>query len=213
MELRTTPQTGSVNVNRQAGAIRLNAVKALAAQISSRVTQAPGNTRIEVAEASYSTLLLTMHTMLGSDQETLKGWQQVAWLVSNLNIRLLIDMLADNRVAELQVRVATLLDIPDLPPISSLADIHEAIHAAIRVGAPRYNSGDQRGCCTVYWATIQTLLATTPVRGFPGFARALGQLRPIAELEVQLMSLGPEQTDELAWEMRHALDAALEING
>jgi hypothetical protein len=193
--------------------LRLATVKAVVAQIQGRMAETPLAARKEAAEASFWTLLMTMHaTLFSPDEEPFKGWQQVLWQLTNLHTRLLVDMLAQSASDELQIRVRTLLDIPDLPPIDDLAGIHAAIKAAIRIGAPRYNSGDHAGCCTAYWATIQTLLATVPAKGVAGFARALGQLRPIAELDVLPIALAPPDIDKLAWEMRYAFDAALELN-
>jgi hypothetical protein len=184
------------------------------AQIQARSAELPLSTRNEAVEASFWTLLVSMHaTLFSPDEEPFKGWQHVVWQLTSLHTRLLVDMLAPSPLGELQMRVATLLDIPDLPPIDDLASIHTAIRAAIRVGAPRYNNGDPAGCCTAYWATIQTLVATLPAKGFAGYARALGQLRPIAELDVLPIALTPEDIDKLAWDMRHAFDAALEVNG
>ena len=193
--------------------LRLATVQSVVAQIQARMAEVPITARGEAAEASFWTLLMSMHaTLFLPDEEPFKSWQQVVWQLTNLHTRLLVDMLAQSPLGELQMRVGTLLDIPDLPPIDGLAGIDEAIKAAIRVGAPRYNSGDHAGCCTVYWATIQTLLATLPAKGFAGYARALGQLRPISELDVLPMALTPEDIDKLAWDMRYALDATLEVN-
>ena len=193
--------------------LRLATVKSVVAQIQARVGELPLSARKEAAEASFWTLLMSMHaTLFIPDEEAFKGWQHVVWQLTNLHTRLLVDMLAPSPLGELQIRVTTLLDIPDLPPIDDLASIHTAIKAAIRIGAPRYNNGDLAGCCTAYWATIQTLLATLPAKGFSGYARALGQLRPIAELDILPIALTPPDIDKLAWDMRYAFDAALEVN-
>ena len=192
---------------------RLATIKAMVAQIQAHMAEVPISARGEAAEASFWTLLMSMHaTLFMPDEEPFKGWQQVVWQLTNLQTRLLVDMLAQSPLGELQARVVTLLDIPDLPPIDDLAAIHEAIKAAIRIGAPRYNSGDHAGCCTVYWATIQTLIATMPAKGVAGFARALGKLRPIAELDVLPIAFAPADVDKLAWDMRYAFDAVLEVS-
>ena len=69
------------------------------------------------------------------------------------------------------------------------------------------------GCCTVYWGTIQSLLGAGVARGFPGYARALAQLRPISEAEPPTLPLDASRADEYAWTLRHALDATLRVTG
>jgi hypothetical protein len=94
-----------------------------------------------------------------------------------------------------------------------MADIHGALTGAINVGAPRYNGGDIRGCCRLYWTTIQTVLAAPAVRGFAGHAKALGHLRPAVEAEPPSLPLDAARMDELAWALRRAMDVTLAVSG
>jgi hypothetical protein len=169
--------------------------------------------QLDAADAAYGAGLLVLYTMLGGDQDALFGWQRVASLLSDTRTRLILDALAAPRISRWQIRAAALLDLPDLTSVASMADIHAVITAAINGGAPRYNAGDIRGCCTKYWATVQSLLAAPAVRGFPGHAKAMAQLRPITELEVPPGEFDAAGIDNLAWTLRYTLDATLRITG
>lgn len=191
---------------------RLAALKTavLAAGETARDLAARG--RMESAEVAYHTLLVTLNELLRGE-ESLRGWQRVAALLAALDSRLPLDALAASRAGELQIRAQAMLDLPDLTVLASIEDIHDTIAAAIAVGAPRYNVGDIAGCCIIYWATLHTILAAPATRGFPGHARALAQLRPVAEAEIPPRPLDAGAIDRYAWVLRHAFDATLAIKG
>ena len=192
--------------------IHLAALTAAVAETDARARAFLGRNRLDAAEASYETLHLALHALLDVDTEQLRGWLRAAYIITNLQQRSVLDALAPSRMGELQIRAAALLDLPDLLIVASMEDIHAAIAAAINVGAPRYNAGDVRGCCVVYWAMAQSLVASPATRGFPGYARALGQLRAVVEREPPVVAYGADGMDELAWSLRRAFDATLAIN-
>jgi len=111
------------------------------------------------------------------------------------------------------VRFEALIDVPDVASVGSLGDVQETISAAINVGAPRYNSGDVLGCCTMYWATMQALVLAPAFRGFPGYAKALAPLRAVLETPSSPLPLNADGLDQFAWTLRRALDTTLAIGG
>jgi len=192
--------------------IGLAALQTVVGETIARAEAFQRNARFDAAEATYDTLLLVLGALLLAESESLRGWQRPVALLSDTRRRLVIDGLASTRLAMLQRRTATLLDLPDIPTLSSLADIHGALSAAINVGAPRYNAGDIRGCCTVYWAAAQALLAATANRGFSGYARAMALLRAVLEGDVPRAALDEQGVDDLAWTLRRALDETLRLS-
>ena len=191
--------------------IQLAALKATAAEADARARAFLARNRLDAAESSYETLLIVLHTLLDASADQLRGCQRAAYLITNARQRILLDALAPSRMGELQIRCAALLDLPELVTVASQADIQEAIAAAVQIGAPRYNAGDVRGCCVIYWATAQSLLGAPATRGFPGYARVMGQLRTIIETDPPVVPYGAEGVDELAWSLRRAFDAVLAL--
>ncbi|HLZ21483.1 MAG TPA: hypothetical protein VKQ30_05105 [Ktedonobacterales bacterium] len=189
--------------------IQFTALKAAIAESDARARTFLARSRLDAAEATYETSLMLLCKLMDASADQLHGWQRAAHIIADLRQRILLDALAPSRMGELQVRAAALLDLPDLLTIASQEDIHEAIASAIQVGAPRYNAGDVRGCCTVYWATAQSLVAAPATRGFPGYARALAQLRAVLETAPPVVSFGTDGVDALAWALRGAFDATL----
>src|SRR5579863_9363627 len=102
------------------------------------------------ATVAYATLLQTLGAISAAETEHDHGWRHVVSLLTDRGRRLAVDALAAQQIAQMQVRAATLLDLPAITQIERLADIHAPIAAAIEVGAPRYNAGDIAGCCTIY---------------------------------------------------------------
>ena len=193
--------------------MRIKALKAAIAEVSARAARLETEGQSGRAEEVYATLLQVLNALFANSEEQGHGWARVVLPLTDLSRRLALDALAPQRLGQLQARADTLFDLPDITQIGSLSDVHEAIAAAIGVGAPRYNSGDIRGCCTMYWAVGQTLLAAQAVRGFPGYARALAPIRQVHETEPPLRPLDPAGVDAYAWTLRHAFDAALNVAG
>lgn len=189
--------------------IRITALKAAVAEADTRARAFLARNRLDAAESTYETLLVVVRALLSPNADLLHGWQRIAYLLSDTYQRILLDALAPSRMGELQIRAAALLDLPDLLAVASPEAIADAIAAAITIGAPRYNAGDVRGCCIVYWATAQTLVAAPATRGFPGHARALGHLRAALEMPPPAMPFGADGVDALAWALRDAFDAIL----
>ena len=107
-------------------------------------------------------------------------------------------------LVELQESLLTVLELPDITSLASLAEVLAPIEAAISAGAPRYNRGDIAGCARLYLATMLTLAHAQVSRGFPGQARALDTLKK-GLAEAQTIS----DVDTRAWALRHAFDRVL----
>lgn len=189
--------------------LQIAALKAAVLETNARARAFLAQNRLDAAESSYDTLLLVLNELLVPGAEAARGWQRAALVLAAIGQRIRIDALAPSRMSALQIRANALLDLPDVLSVGGIADVHSVLNAAITVGAPRYNAGDVRGCCTAYWSTALTLVGTTPMRGFPGYARALGQLRAIVEAEVPPLPLDKQGIDELAWTLRRAFDSIL----
>ena len=155
----------------------------------------------------------SLHALFEADDDQLQGWRRATVSLSDVNHALLLDMLGSSPLEICQLRIAALRDVPEVNTVSSLAEIHTVIAGAINIGAPRYNAGDIIGCCTVYWATLMTLVAAPVLRGIPGHARAIAPLREIVEQEPPPLPIIGQGVDEFAWQLRHALDAVLAVNG
>ncbi len=191
---------------------RLAALKAAVMDCGTYASGLQVEGRQDAVEGLYTALHLTVRHLLYADG-TPRGWQRAALLASDLRMRQTLDALALDRVGELQVRAAALLELPAIVSVESFEHITAAIATAINTGAPRYNAGDIRGCCVVYWGTIQTLVAAPATRGFPNYARALGQLRAGADLEPPPFPLDDAGVDDYAWALRQAFDAVLAMQG
>jgi hypothetical protein len=189
------------------------ALKAAIGEVSVRAARLESAGLIERAAEAYVTLLQVLNALFSPAEEQGYGWGRVVPALTDLNRRLALDALAPQLLGQLQTRAAALFDLPDITQIASLAEVHQAIVSAISVGAPRYNSGDIRGCCTMYWATGQALLCAQAVRGFPGYARVLAPIRQVYETEVPTHPLDRPAADAYAWALRHAFDAALQVSG
>ena len=195
-----------------AGEARLAALKAAVMDCGTYASGLQVEGRLDAVEGLYTALHLTARHLLYADG-TPRGWQRAAALASDLRTRQTLDALALDRLGELQLRAAALLELPAIVSVDSFEQITAAIANAINSGAPRYNAGDIRGCCVVYWSAIQTLVAAPATRGFPNYARTLGQLRAVADLEPPPYPLDDAGVDDYAWALRHALDAVLTVQG
>jgi hypothetical protein len=168
--------------------------------------------RLDAAADTLEARLRTLHTQTLDAEAQGLGWLRIVHLLTSFERRISLDALDATRLGLLQVRVNTLLDLPEIATLDALSELQEAIVAAIQIGAPRYNAGDVRGCCTIYWATANALLCARVTRGFAGYARALAPLRQVHEAEVPTTSLDATGIDAYAWAMRRAFDAALAVN-
>lgn len=191
--------------------VQIAALKAAVVEIDARARLLQTNQQLAAAEASYDTLLITINTLLDAESDSLHGWQRAAQIITDTRTRLQIDALAPSRIEELQTRIATLLDLPDLTSVSSQADITQVIAAAINVGAPRYNAGDLWGCCTIYWGTMQSLIHAPATRGFAGYARVINVLRSAIEIQPSPFPLDTVDVDDFAWVLRSAFDDAVRL--
>lgn len=189
---------------------QLAAVKAAVSDCGTYAAGLQAEGRLDAVEGLYTALLLTVRHLLPA-AGTPHGWQRAALLAADLRTRQTLDALAPDRLSELDLRAAVLLDLPPIVAVDSFEQITTAIANAINAGAPRYNAGDIHGCCVVYWGTIQTLVAAPAARGFPNYARALGQLRTVADIEPPPYLLDAAGVDDYAWTLRHAFDAVLAI--
>jgi hypothetical protein len=133
-------------------------------------------------------------------------WSQA---LANLGHRLPVDALAHGNLAQLSVRAATLLDLPDATTVDSLADIQQLIRFALLRGTERFNRGDVRGCCMAYWASGQVLLAVLVSRGVRGGARVLAPIRQAHDPEAPSRPLDESEMRFFAWALRLGFDGAL----
>lgn len=163
----------------------------------------------EAAVARRETLLVLVGPALMSAEDPAPAWIRAARVISDTSTPGVLDALEAAPARRLQSRINALHDVPPLAAIGALAEMHEVIGRAIAIGAPRYNGGDIRGCCTVYWATTQALVLAPVFRGFPNYARAVAALRPVLDGPLPGRPLDPRGTDDLAWSLRHAMDAVL----
>ena len=160
--------------------------------------------------AAYGFALTTIRLVMeGEDQP--RAWERVALTLADLRMRLPVDALDALPVEQARRRLALLAETPNIAGFDSYQDVVDLIGEAIRVGAPRYNSGDIRGCAALYWLMVRLICETPATRGFPGYARLQGQLKPLADAEARAGTMSHAEVDAWAWELRHALDATLRV--
>jgi serine protease Do len=165
------------------------------------------------AEMVFETLLATLDLTLREDSEALPASERTLLMITGASRRLPIDALHPARLDQLAMRVAAITDIPELTTLGSMDEMRRVISAAIAAGAPRYNAGDIRGCCRIYWATMHTLVVAPAFRGFPGYERALGPLQNVIDRPAPMVALDAAGIDDYAWTLRRAFDAALQTPG
>jgi hypothetical protein len=154
--------------------------------------------------------LTTIRRVL-EEQEQPRAWERVALSLADQRARLPIDALDALPVERARRRLAMLAETPSIAGFDSYQDVVDLIGEAIKVGAPRYNSGDIRGCAALYWLVVRLICETPATRGFPGYARLQGQLKPLADAEARAGMMSYAEVDAWAWELRHALDASLRV--
>ncbi|HEU5439634.1 MAG TPA: hypothetical protein VFU88_10115 [Ktedonobacterales bacterium] len=199
-----------INSSAPAEGSRLAAIKAAVLDAGTYAAGMQAEGRADAIEGCYTAFHLTIWNMLQVEPYR-HGWQKAAMLATDLRTRQVLDTLAPSRLETLQLRASALLDLPELMVLQSLEEMQLATATAINLGAPRYNDGDAVGCCLAYWATIQTLVFAPAMRGFPHYARALGLLRQVAEIDPPIFTLDAAAADEYAWTLRQALDAVLAL--
>jgi hypothetical protein len=193
--------------------VDIAAIKMATVEATTRATALEYADRSDPAVIVLETLFQTLRVLCSAEPDDGQGWLRVVLSLADLDRRLPLDALGATRLAQLRTRATTLLDVPAIESVEGLPDIHDYILAAINVGSHRYNHGDVRGCCTIYWATGRALLAARPTRGFPGHARTLAFLRQAHEGEPPALPLDDASVDAYAWTLRHAFDAALKVTG
>jgi hypothetical protein len=169
--------------------------------------------QVSGAEMVYETLLATLDLTLRQESEAQPASQRTLLMVTSASRRLPIDSLNQARIDQLATRVGAILDIPDVTTLGSMDEMRRVISAAISVGAPRYNAGDIRGCCRIYWATMHTLVVAPAFRGFPAYERAIGYMRDAIAREAPMVTMDIAGIDEYAWLLRRAFDAVLQTPG
>lgn len=158
----------------------------------------------------YETTLVTLRYAL-ADEEPLPAWGRVAALLCDTRRRLIIDALDALPADQMRRRMSCIADLPEVAAFNSLEELSALVAAVVNVGSPRYNSGDIRGCAALYWVTIHLIAETPAVRGIPGYARAMAQIKPILDLEAPAGPFTTSATDAFAWELRHVIDAVARV--
>ena len=192
-------------------AVRLGAIQASVATTWTYIQSSQMSP--QAATGISMAALYSLHALLQADDEQVQGWWRAALLLSDPNHRILLDTLGAIQLEQCQLRLSALRDLPEVNTITSLEDIHAFINGAIGTGAPRYNAGDIIGCCSVYWATMMSLVSAPVFRGFHGHARAMAPLREIVEQAPPPLPMIAHNADDFAWQLRHALDAVLSLRG
>lgn len=192
---------------------RLASAQTAATEAQTRARALLDMSEVSGAEMVYETLLATLDLVLRQDGDTQPASERTLLMITGASQRLPIDAFHPARLDQLATRVGAILDIPELTTLASIDEMRRVISAAIAVGAPRYNAGDIRGCCRIYWVTMYTLVAAPAFRGFLGYERALGQMRSVVERAAPMVPLDAASIDEYAWAMRRAFDAALQTPG
>lgn len=160
--------------------------------------------RLAIAEMALSCLRQALE-----DTEQPSAWERVALALADQRALIPVDALEVTPLDRAQRRLRLLAELPDVSGFASFQDVTAVISNAINIGAPSYNSGDIRGCASLYWMIVRLIFEAPATRGFPGYARLQGQLKPLAEADTPVRPLTPQELDAYAWELRHALDATV----
>lgn len=189
--------------------MRLMTMKQIILDTNVRTRALDKSGRPEALAPVYETTLAALRMAIAEDDPQ-PSWERVVATLTDTR-RLILDALDQMPLDQMRRRLACIEDIPEVSGFGALEDIYALIGATINVGAPRYNSGDVRGCAALYWTTLHLIAETPATRGFPGYAKAVAQARPVLEYEVPLGPFTPAAVDAFAWELRHALDAIARV--
>jgi hypothetical protein len=193
--------------------MQLAALKTAVRTVHARAVALAADGRSDEAEVAYITLFQTVNVLCADLQDEVTGWPRVVLALTRLGLRLGLDALAASRLGQMQVRAATLLDLPDVTSLATMADMCDVIDRALATGRQREASGDIRGCCTVYWAAGQALLAAQVTRGIPGYTKALTPIRQVHEAEPPTRTLDPGGLRFYARTLQLAFGAAVLVAG
>lgn len=163
------------------------------------------------AQASVYEMAMAALRLACVEDDPQPAWERLVVALCDPRERLLVDALDATPAEQTRRRLLCVSDVPEVTGFGSLQDIYSLIGLAISVGAPRYNSGDIRGCAALYWTTTRLIIDAPATRGIPGYAKAIAQLRPAADTEPPSGAYTPAAIDALAWELRHALDAVARV--
>ena len=194
-------------------AFRLASAQTAATEAQTRARALLDMNQVAGAEMVYETLLATLDLTLREDSDALPASERTVLMITGASRRLPIDALHSARLDQLATRVAAIVDIPEITTLGSMDEMRRVISAAIAVGAPRYNAGDIRGCCRIYWTTMYTLVVAPAFRGFPGYEHAMGPMQNVIERAAPAVALDTASVDDYAWALRQAFDAALQTPG
>lgn len=190
-------------------AMDLAALKAVTRNTIQRAASLEVQGQIGEAQALCVALFDRLHTFFPPAGELAPGWPRVVAALTDLSHRLSVDALARGILAQLYVRAATLLDLPDITDLTSLSESSQIIRSAVELGTERYNRGDVRGCCIIYWASGQVLLAAVGSRGISGSARVLAPIRQTQESEPPARPFDRSEMHFFCWALRLGFDTAL----
>lgn len=192
--------------------MRLTTLRQIVAAADARARSVGGESsalsRRPDAQLAVCDVALDAIKLMLAEIEQPRGWERVAMTLSDLRERLPVDALDIEVADQARRRLSLLGSLPEISGFSSQQDIASLVGETIAFGAPRYNSGDIRGCAALYWMIIRLIYETPATRGFPGYARLQGQLKPFADVPVPATVLGFNEVDAWAWELRRALDSA-----
>ncbi len=190
--------------------MRLTTVKQIILDADARARALDMNGQPEAVAPLFEETLAALRLACGDDDPQ-PSWERVVMTLCDLRRRFIIDALDAAPLEQMRRRLACITDLPEVTGFGDVHDLHALIGNIINIGAPRYNSGDVRGCAALYWTTAYLIVETPAIRGFSGYAKAVAQLRSIIDQEVPSGALTPAAADAFAWELRYALDAVAHI--
>lgn len=190
--------------------MRIIVVKQIIRDADERARTLRRSGQVEAQAPVYETALEAIR-LVCADDDLQPAWERLVAQLCDTQQRLVIDALDATPLEQLRRRLLCIDDIPEVTGFGALQDIHALIATAINVGAPRYNAGDIRGCAAIYWTTAHLITDAPAMRGIPGYARAIAQIKPVIDIEAPAGPFTPAAIDAFAWELRHALDATARV--